>query len=299
MRRTEAGLIATHDGKFLVRTDDRPPDQPLRPNRILTLYSPKFEPLKEFPLPSSAPGEYEMWQVYATATRRSIVVEHGVGRGNEVVLLDPARGIDVRWLDPDTLEPKANWAWAGPETPGPGETGLDFSDAGVAATLRRRANLFTGAPGSCEVAVRRIDGPWRSVFRSDGFNCMNAEFVDEDIVVFSHGGEIHLLGIDGRVLLDQRFGKDEFTHEVRPSANGRRFAIAIVTSKGGNALLDIGQHEVFKRIMVFDIPANSWVYTLDSKAAESKYVSDFALSPDGLRLAVMRHGFVDLYELPE
>jgi hypothetical protein len=159
MRRTEAGLIATHDGNFLVRTDDRPPDQPLRPNRKLTLYSAKFEPLKEFPLQSLVPGEYEMWQVYATATRRSVVVEHGMAAGNEVPLLDAARGIEVLWLDPDTLDIKAKWDWSAPGERVPDETGLDFSDRGIVATLRHRAKFIKGEKGSCEINARRVDGP--------------------------------------------------------------------------------------------------------------------------------------------
>ena len=86
---------------------------------------------------------------------------------------------------------------------------------------------------------------------------------------------------------------------VRASADGRRFAIAVATTKGGSALLDISSHEVLKRIMVFDLPTSRWVYSLDSKSVDLKYVSGFAVSPDGLRLGVMRNGFVEMYELPD
>ncbi len=297
VRRSEVGLFATHDGKFFVRTDDRPPGQELRSNQKIVLYSGKLEPLKEFALPPGPNGEFELWHVYVTPTRQSIVVEHGVGRGREVQWLDRARGIDVRWLDPDTLEPKATWAWTAPKTPDRLYTDLHISDSWIVATFRVNPNFLSGEKGSCDVSVRTIDGPWRLLFRSD--SCPSgAEFVNKDTVLFTGPGNIYLFQVDGRPLLDERLGKNEFAHVVRPSANGRRFAIAVATTKGGSALLDISPHEVLKRIIVYDIPSQRWVFTLDGKHVNLKYVGGFALSPDGFRLAVMRDGVVELYELP-
>jgi len=86
---------------------------------------------------------------------------------------------------------------------------------------------------------------------------------------------------------------------VLPSANGRRFALAIWAHKGGSELFDVSSHSVLRRIVVFDIPSRQWVYVLNGKRQKIKTIAGLALSADGSLMAILTDGVVKVYRLPE
>jgi hypothetical protein len=70
--------------------------------------------------------------------------------------------------------------------------------------------------------------------------------------------------------------------------------------KGGNSFLDIAGHASMSRIMVYDLAAHQWVYSLDAKAQNIKDVSGMALSQDGSLLGeINQDGVLEVYRVPE
>jgi hypothetical protein len=111
---------------------------------------------------------------------------------------------------------------------------------------------------------------------------------------------IALRGSKGNLLLEQHFLRGEVFRDVVHSADGCRFAIALDKGKGGSTVLDIGPHYSLNRIIVYDLAARQWIYTLDAKKLGMKHVSGLALSPDGSLLALINEdGILEAYHLPD
>jgi len=271
------GLVPTREGKFVVLTREG-----------MALYSPRFEALAEFPLRVTHRPGFEAWDVLPSPSRRSIVVKYYV-----------KRGLEVLWLDPDSLQVLRRWV--GPEgkfgllsLPGE-ENHLELSDHRILAVWNDK-----GMPGYIAVvAIRDIDGPWREIFRSELIYGQGAQFINEDTILVMHPEGITLLSAEGQVLYTENFAqKKEFALYARPSADGRRFALPLCKMKPADNPAGILPHDVLKRIMVFDLPSRKWVYSLTSKDVEMKYLSGFGLSEDGALLTVMREQAVEVYRLP-
>lgn len=83
---------------------------------------------------------------------------------------------------------------------------------------------------------------------------------------------------------------------IRGSERGDRIAVDVVTMRGGIAPLDIGSHPTARRITVYDVGAGR---ELASIAAHVKYPYgfEFALSPDGHRLAILEDDTVRFLDL--
>jgi hypothetical protein len=74
--------------------------------------------------------------------------------------------------------------------------------------------------------------------------------------------------------------------EVRPDETGNRFALAITKYKGAVAALDIGGHPGARRVVVYDSETGEEKASLNVDPI-TRYQFDFALSPDGHRVAVL------------
>lgn len=74
--------------------------------------------------------------------------------------------------------------------------------------------------------------------------------------------------------------------EVRPDESGSRFALAITKYKGAVAALDIGGHPVARRVVVYDSVTGEEKDSVNVDPI-ARYQFDFALSPDGHRVAVL------------
>jgi hypothetical protein len=111
-----------------------------------------------------------------------------------------------------------------------------------------------------------------------------------------------LIGSDGKLLFQQVFHNKEILRSSpawHPSADGRRFAIAVMKVKGGNEFLDIGGHASLDRIMVFDIARQRWIYTLDAKSHKITGISAMAVSPDGSLVGLItQEGILEAYRVP-
>jgi len=262
----KAGLLATDNGNFIVRDKEG-----------LALYSPKFQELNRIRLPDARQKAYEEWKVFVTPSRRFVVTAHIVGPD-----------IEVKWLLSENLIEKRSWTIA-----------AEIPRSRLFPTLSPSDNtvLITwNSPAKCEVSVQ--DGPasWRPVFRAENPCTSEAQFLSDRAFFLPLPHEFQVLDLEGKLLMREILKKEETVRDPSMSINGESIAISISTLKGGSEFLDINPHRVLKRISVYDLRPKRCVYTV---AQNLQHLSGFAMSPDGLRLAIMREGTLELHQIPE
>lgn len=261
-----AGVVACYDGRIVLRIGER-----------ITLYSKQLEPIAELVLPSRPPPqEYiQVWNHLTSPNER------------EILLFDYSISL---WIDSDNLEIVRTWEY-GKLFDSPRQWGWpSISSNSLARAVDR---LHT------EIWLRPLDGPWRKVC-GPPVRCGEPHFVSNDLFVSVKAQELSLIRTDGRVVFAEGFdGRLHLKSGPHSSADGNRFAVALFDKKGGNAFLDIMPAFPLNRVMVYDIPAARWVYTLDAKPLniDEENLESIALSPDGSLLAIMGRGIVKVYEI--
>ncbi|MGH9775920.1 MAG: hypothetical protein ACRD50_13345 [Candidatus Acidiferrales bacterium] len=110
--------------------------------------------------------------------------------------------------------------------------------------------------------------------------------------------KVELVGVDGQVKFSKEAPKHEKIDPNKIATDERydRFAFMVITVRGAHPSLDISGHVVARRILVLDQTGNE----LSSIPTETNYHLDFnfAMSPDGHRLAILDEGVVTIVELP-
>ncbi len=116
---------------------------------------------------------------------------------------------------------------------------------------------------------------------------------DESLVIVAHfvnrhrPAEIQILSPDGHVKFRQAIAKhDIFMNRIRNSERGDRFAIDIWTLRGSLQALDISGRRVAHRVAVYSSKTGQMLADISVNPTQ-RYGFDFALSPDGHRLAVV------------
>ena len=105
---------------------------------------------------------------------------------------------------------------------------------------------------------------------------------------------------DGKVIFT---GDDPKDGAAITSAGGQRFIIPFFKLTGRIEALDIGGYGGLKNISVYDAPFHERSYRLrvegpKIRSISSKSVAELALSPDGLKLAILYDESVYLFQLP-
>lgn len=264
----KGGVIAAGGGRFVVLTAG-----------LIALYSRTLELLNELRL--SSEQQEHLWSFVPSPSGKSILVTY----------MYPERSL-VTWIDVDSMKPLRTWA-------------EDFwpviSDDELAFT---REDYVPSQGTTHKVLIRTGDGPLRTFCRVRlGFEpdngCNYPQFLSNDLLAF---WAPHSLGLasagGGNIERLATFREDDWLgRRLAPSADGKRFAVAVGAHKGGSALLDINYHVVLKRIMVFDIPSRRWIYTLNAKKQKNRTISGLAVSPDGSLMAIMCDGIVEVYRV--
>jgi hypothetical protein len=157
---------------------------------------------------------------------------------------------------------------------------------------------------------RPPNGPWRDMCPYYQPYCLPGGFVNNESILAEAEGRpaaFWLLSTNGGLLFREALRDNETLfagHQPShaswdPSADGRRFAVAVMKIKGANAFFDIGGHANLDRIMVFDITSLQWIYRLDARKQKLADISGMALSPDGSLLALITQGGVlEIYRIP-
>ena len=258
-------------GKFVVITPDE-----------LVLYSPEVEPLRRLGLALSTEATKDQWGVGPSPPGGRYLI---VGRE---VASDGARAAEAmvrrQLIDTETLQVIDTWT----------EEGMR---AAAAWSITDDGTVLEG------YEIGKHGGPFRRLCLpslSQSY-CGELQLISNGVVLStSYGGRgLALIATGGELLLRQDFPDREVLHRWASSANGERLAIALEKLKGGSAVLDIGQASSLSRVIVYDIPARQWVYSLDGKKQGAKHISALALSPDGSLLAwIDQDGLLGLYRLP-
>jgi hypothetical protein len=261
----KAGLLATDNGNFVLHDKEG-----------LALYSPTFQELKRIRLPDARRKAYEEWKVFVTPSRRFVVTAHIVGPD-----------VEIKWLLAENLTEQRSWTLL-PEIPRSRlSPTLSPSDNAVLVSLN--------SPAKCEVSVQDGVTSWRPVFHADNPCTSEAQFLTDRTFLLPLPHEFQVLDLEGRLLIREVLKKGESARDPSVTINGESIAISISTLKGGSEFLDINPHRVSKRIDVYDLRTKRCVYTV---AHNLQHLSVFALSPDGLRLAILRERSLELHQIP-
>jgi hypothetical protein len=216
------------------------------------------------------------------------------------------------WIDLENLQVIERWATKFCRdcfsTLGYQDT-FGISDNGM---VQRWEPVRAGTPFNSNIVEigRPPGGPWRELCPYYQPYCRPGGFVsNETFLAEGEGqpGEFWLVSTNGGLLLHEALRENEtifaghlLSHASwNPSADGRRFAVAVMKIKGASAFFDIGGHAYLDRIMVFDIASRQWIYRLDAKMQKLTDISGMALSPDGSHLALITQaGILEIYHVP-
>jgi hypothetical protein len=266
--RPEGWVAAAGDGKFVV----------IAP-ASLSLYSPAFELQQRFLLSTSQQATVRNF--HTSPGGQSILAEYRTKHQHS-----------SQWIDVATMKPAFTWDVLFPW--------VSISD-GEFATSKES---YTEANGVvAEVSVHTPEGDSRTVCRSrlgHGLGCGSPFFISNRLLVLWRAHAFSLISTtDGEPILQDNVQNDEwFGWPAHPSSNGNRFAATVWVHKGENAFLDLDYKSVLKRIVVYDIPGQRLIYTLDFGKKNISSAIGIAISPDGAQIAVLVDGIVSAYQLP-
>jgi len=266
----DSELLPTYDGKFIARAGDR-----------LTLYSPAFEPLREFTLPWRFPwkGNTERknkwWDVRTSPTGRFL-------------FLNDRAFEESHWfrLDSDTFEELDAW-----EQEFRSASHIPVGDTVLAIEQTDDPPL--------PIRVRTIGQPWRELDPlRDVYIKRPAAFLDDRTLVVEVTGGMVVLSTAGEVLFAERF-PDEYRKGfvwtwLRTPREGRRIVVSLIKFPGR------GRIRYYRSVLVivYDLSSRSRIFTVEFNPFPDKKVYDFAVSPDGQWLGVMVGSEVRVYRLP-
>lgn len=251
----------------------------------LTLYAPDLSVINSIRLP--APTSFG-WRVHTSPTGGNILLSSTELRKGAWI-----------WLETDTLKIVKSWE----DAPG-GYVTISDGNIAVSTCWWGHDCSYEGAacvPGpKCgpNVEVRSLSTDWRII--SKGEQYQRAQFVNQDTIFLPGRGIGKLIRIDGTVLLEesrQRRSWGCWETGALPSADGHRFVIPSCEGKGSVGALDVEGHPVLKQLFVYDIGSHIRTWVLDVKGPRIQKEMQFAISPDGSKLAVLNNEFVEMFDL--
>jgi len=275
-------IVAAHDGRIVAQRGNE-----------LTLYDSDRNPLRTAKLPSPQGGN---WYSHSSPTGKNILFYSRESEKSPLI-----------WVESDTLKILGSWEDASSGF-------ISISDKEVATAtclLGRRLAIRNGvttpppsAQDDCEptIMVREISTDWRSIAPSEPKSYL--QFVNENTLFVSGITKRRLVRTDGQVLFAESnehrlgWGFGCWGTRVLVSSAGQRFVIPGCEAKGAVASLDIGGHSVLKRIILYDMRSEVRSCTLDIKGPKIQDEMQFAVSPDGSKLAILNKGFVEVFQLP-
>lgn len=261
----------------------------------LALYAPNLTLLKRLTLP---PIGLALWSARASPTGKNILLDSAkMSKGSWI------------WVETDSLKIVSSWV----DEPSGYRT---ISDQLIATSTcwsgyecRLRVPTLNGGSScketgpKCEpqVRIRGLSTEWKTI--APGEPHTYPQFINEDMLfLFLPGSNSgRLISTDGKLLFEEPKGIRSggcWGIGGLPSADGRRFVIPSCQVKGANPMFDIGGHIVLKQIVVYDVGPEIRPCVLDVKGPNIQNHMDFALSPDGSKLAVLSDEFVEVFRLP-
>jgi hypothetical protein len=200
-------------------------------------------------------------------------------------------------------------------------------------------HMFPTAPSSTQQPSILIRETGESVRTLCDCKAAFPQFISNQMIVIYSPAYLWLFDVAGHLELKREFDMrgrdsawiDEMGRPIRPSADGRRFALALNTpliiGATGHPVQAISPEPgdppaTFPvRVDVFDVPSSQWIYTLNNKVTQVSvfYAYDennvlvkgqhplerqfqkimgLAFSPDGEKLTIDSGGIIQVYALP-
>lgn len=275
-------IVAVHHGKMIA----------LRGTE-LTLYSPDLVALKELKLPKTGPGIE--WQPHPSPT------------GNNILLSSNTFGkSSLIWVDIDRFEVVGSWednlsgfltmsdkyiatstCWSGYQV-----GSVSYNDSGGQI-------VSPGPKCNSEINIRTLSSDWKTI--APGESHLYSQFVNQGMLFLGDKTSGKIIGVDGKLLFEQpkiRQSWGCWSTSLLPVPDGHRFVIPSCELRGAFPALDIGGHLVLKQIAVYDVGDKVRWHRIDVEGPRIKDQMEFALSPDGLQLAVLNNETVEVFQLP-
>jgi len=234
----------------------------------LTLYMANLTPLKKETLPSLAEGD---WIAYPSQTGKNILLLQSGHRAGSWL-----------WVETETLQILNSWE--------------DTQTGDVAVADDKIAMITCTWSHDCEpsLQIKGIGTNWKTI--APGHRKSFPQFVNQDLLLVS-GPPTKLIRADGETVFVES-GSVGCGSNATPSTSGQRFVIPVCGIKGAITGLDIGGHQVLRQVLLYDAPFRGRSYILDVKGPPIKDQTLFALSPDGLQLAILNDESVEVLKLP-
>ncbi len=277
-----ARVLPAPGGNFIVVTPDR-----------LILFSQGLDRIKELALPIAREAITNSWEFESSPKGKYILLKYEPltddKEGNTFL---NARSHD-QFVDVDTLQTVKAWTDMGVSSPNwesVSDNGLALADGGKLGEPGGHLDWFC-PPGKeyCRNSDRFLD--------------------DQTIFAWAHtrnpsSESMHFLSNKGELLFSEIPPKGDHFEQAF-SADGRRLALGVFKASGGVTALDVASHYSLSRIVVYDIPARKWVYSLEAKKLRIKARparwrdSELALTSDGSLLGLITNdGMLQVYRLP-
>lgn len=293
-------VIPTTGHNFVVLTPD-----------LMLLYSPELSLLSQLDVPWGQEAVKDQWDVARSPGGKYVLVSYEPESDERRIAELPrdARHLEpvelrFEWIDLEDLHVVERWTrkecvdcfWT-----------VGISDDGI---VQRWNNVPGGTPFNSKIVEvgRPPDGPWRELCPYFQPYCRPGKFISNGSILATDQTKrletIWVVSTRGELLFHDTFGENETLFslhhtESEASADGRRFAVAVMKIKGANAIFDIGGHANLDRVKVFDIASRQWIYMLDARKRKIADISGMALSPDGSHLALITQGeILEIYRVP-
>ena len=266
---------AVREGNFLACVENK-----------MRIFSSGFELLREqdLPAPYNCAFLLNSEQSRVSPSRDSMLVSNRSGKGAPITILDTSTLVVISQRNEDRSASITS-----------------ISDHWLAGQCGN----------SWGVCMRTMDGPWKAFSYTGPENqdatqvLGRAYFLNDDTVVICRMNEIAVAKVDGSVLLLSNLPKDISCEKSLPatSIDGSRFAIMENKELKADEFFDMGPFWTEDKIVVYDISDRRAVFAVKVNgtgqwAWSSTHSNEFALSPDGDRLAVVSDGILRIYKLP-
>jgi hypothetical protein len=187
--------------------------------------------------------------------------------------------------DGSTFELRKSWS----EVP-PLRRLYSISDSEIAAADPSQEHVVLSEFGS---------GRWRTLGYSFEFGCVGAPtFVSATLFVNAYCNQVSVFSTQGEDLMNDHSERHESVEgrKIDVARDGNAIAVSLVEGKGGG-VFDTDVRRTGNRVAVYDLSLRRRILTIDIvPVPKSDY--DFALSPDGSKLAILNDRDVSVYSVP-
>jgi len=253
-----SSVLINDKGNFILRAGD-----------FLRLYGRDFVVLKERKLDATQQYIMDEWQMRLSASGMSLLLNHYSPSGTYDEILDSSSLGTISTLKV------------------PGLRDFSISERVILHADRDHKKVF----------VRSSGGQWQTLVPQLPLSCVsNPVLIDDHRIVNACGREVVLLGLDSNLLMRDEVDKKENLEDlVSVTPDGRFFALSAMQTKGG--FMDYTSIKRGRtRILVYDTTLRKRIFSVQVDPIPKKDY-DFALAPDGGKLAVMIDSQLKVYAI--